>query len=116
MKFINHTKENGVIAELTSQIILTEMQDFLDLMANASYNGAQKIIIYKQHLHPDFFNLKTKMAGEVLQKFSTYRQNLAIVGDFSEYSSKSLKDFISESNRIKQILFVNSLAEGLEKL
>ena len=39
------------------------------------------------------------MAGEILQKFSNYRVRLAIVGDFTPYSSKSIKDFIYESNK-----------------
>jgi hypothetical protein len=41
---------------------------------------------------------------------------LAIVGDFSKYASKSLKDFIYESNKGKQINFVASQAEGLNVL
>jgi hypothetical protein len=32
--------------------------------------------------------LKTGLAGEILQKFSTYNMRLGIVGDFSAYTSK----------------------------
>jgi hypothetical protein len=52
----------------------------------------------------------------VLQKFSTYRQKLAIVGDFSTYSSKNLRDFIKESNKMNQIIFVKTIPEAIEKL
>jgi hypothetical protein len=52
----------------------------------------------------------------VLQKFSTYRIRLAIVGDFSSYESKSIKDFIFESNKMGHINFVASKEEALEKL
>lgn len=115
MNIIIHTANSGRIAELISEDILTELQDYLDLMANANYNGAEKIIIRKENLHPGFFDLKTKVAGEVLQKFSTYRQKLAIVGDFSAYTSKSLQDFIRESNRVKHIVFVNTVSEAIER-
>jgi hypothetical protein len=54
------------------------------------------------------------MAGEILQKFSTYRVQLTIVGDFSMYNSKSLKDFIFESNKGNQINFISSTTEALK--
>jgi hypothetical protein len=56
------------------------------------------------------------MAGEILQKFSNYRMRLAIVGDFSEYKSKSLRDFIRESNRTGTINFVGTIDEALLRL
>ena len=116
MNLILHPKTTGNIAELQSETVYSKVDDFLDLIGNANYQGAEKIIMMKYNIHPDFFDLKTRLAGEVLQKFSTYRQKLAIVGDFSEYTSKSLHDFIRESNRMKQILFVNTISEALEKL
>lgn len=116
MKLKIHQAATGNIAELQSDKILTEVQDFLDLMGNANYQDSNKMVIYQHQLHPGFFELKTKMAGEILQKFSTYSQKLAIVGDFSAIESKSLRDFIRESNRIGRILFVGSLDEALNKL
>ncbi len=116
MKLKIHQTATGNIAELQSDKILTEVQDFLDMMGNANYQDSNKMVIYKCQLHPGFFELKTKMAGEILQKFSTYNQKLAIVGDFSAIESKSLRDFIRESNRIGRILFVGSLDEALNKL
>ena len=105
------------IAEITSDdILISVTQDALDLMANCRYQGAGKIIVQEKHLHPDFFNLKTRLAGEILQKFSNYNVRLAIIGDFSKYQSKSLQDFIFESNKHKHINFVSSLDEAIEKL
>ena len=116
MEFRIHQKESGNIAELISDKVYYKVEDFIDLLGNANYLGAEKMIIPAANLHPDFFDLKTKLAGEVLQKFSTYRQKLAIVGDFSKYTSKSLRDFIRESNRMKQILFVDHLTNAIEML
>jgi hypothetical protein len=53
------------------------------------------------------------MAGEILQKFSNYRIKLAIVGDFSKYTKKSIRDFIRESNNTGHINFVGTLDEAL---
>ena len=116
MEFKIHTKDTGKIAELQSNVILAEVQDFLDMMGNANSLRTNKMVIHQHQLHPDFFDLKTRMAGEILQKFSTYRQKLAIIGDFSAYESKSLRDFIRESNRVGRILFAGSLDEALNRL
>ncbi|NDV47845.1 DUF4180 domain-containing protein [Paludibacter sp. 221] len=72
------------------------------------------MIIDKEVFDDSFFDLKTGLAGEILQKFATYRMKLAIVGDFSEVASKSLRDFIRESNRQKFINFVESVEKAIE--
>jgi hypothetical protein len=60
--------------------------------------------------------LKTGIAGEILQKFSNYRVDLAIIGNLNNHQSKSMKDFIFESNKFGQINFVESKSEALDKL
>ena len=108
---------NGSIAEVKSEnIIINEVQDALDLMAECDYRGARKIIIKKENIIPGFFDLKTGIAGEILQKFSTYDMRLAIIGDFSKYESRALRDFIYESNKAGRILFVPDRKEAMESL
>jgi len=111
-------EENGIkIAVLKSSgILLHETQDVLDLMANAIYLDSQKIIIKENQITSGFFNLKTGIAGEILQKFSNYDVQLAIIGDFSKYPSKSFRDFMFESNKYGRINFVNTFEEAKEKL
>ena len=117
MHIKTHTISNSKIAELISDdVLIQSAEDGLDLLGNIYYQDFDKIIIREKNLSADFFDLKNGMAGEILQKFSTYRVRLVIVGDFSKYSSKSLKDFIYESNQMKQINFVASLEEALNVL
>ncbi len=78
--------------------------------------GCDRIILNKSLVSKSFFDLKTRLAGEILQKFINYRVKLAIVGDFSVYSSKSLKDFIYESNNGKDIFFLPTEEQAIEKL
>jgi hypothetical protein len=75
-----------------------------------------KFIVYKSCVVDDFFVLSTGIAGEILQKFINYRKKLAIVGDYSKYTSKPLKDFIYESNNGNSIYCVPSVEEALLKL
>lgn len=112
------SKIKGInIAEIISDdIIIKNTQDALNLIAELNYHNSNKIIIHEKNIIPDFFNLKSGIAGDMLQKFSTYKVKLAIVGDYSKYSSNSLKDFIYESNKYRQINFVNSVEEAKEKL
>ena len=95
---------------------LSTVQDALDLMVNADYQGARKIMIKKEHLHPDFFDLKTRLAGEMLQKFVNYYMKLAVIGDFSEYKSKNFRDFMYESNKAGQIVFAEDTQAAVKFL
>ncbi|WP_423148403.1 DUF4180 domain-containing protein [Rubrolithibacter danxiaensis] len=105
------------IAELVSdKIEINTVDDALDLIGNSGYLGAAKVIIYEKNLNPDFFDLKTRLAGEILQKFSNYNLSLAIVGDFSKFNSKSLKDFIYESNKRGRIVFAKDVNKAKEQL
>ena len=109
---------NGVcIAEIVSdEIEIREVQDALDVLSECYSKGASSIILNEKNIIPDFFDLKTGLAGEILRKFSMYRFKLAIIGDFSNVSSKSLKAFINESNRTGDTCFVSSMEEAKEKL
>jgi len=111
-------KLRGVgIAEIKSgRVEIRKVQDVLDLMADCDYQGARKIILHEKNIVANFFDLKTGFAGEILQKFSNYFVELAIVGDFSKYSSQSLQDFIYESNKVGRINFVSSVEEAIEAL
>jgi len=107
---------NNIAVLRSLGILIQETQDALDLMAEASYLNSHKIIVKEDQVTPAFFDLKSGLAGEILQKFSTYNVQLAIIGDFSKYTSKSLRDFIFESNKYGQINFVSSFEEAKEKI
>ncbi|PKO97421.1 MAG: DUF4180 domain-containing protein [Bacteroidetes bacterium HGW-Bacteroidetes-7] len=117
MRIETHIIKDTKIAEVISDVnIINEIEDGIDLLGSLYYQGFDKIIIHEKNITPDFFDLKNGIAGEILQKFSTYRVRLAIVGDFSKYSSNSLKDFIFESNKGQHINFVSSCTEAVNIL
>ena len=97
--------------------IITDVQSAFDLLATAYYSdGCDRIAIKKEAITKEFFDLKTGIAGEILQKVSNFRQKLSIIGDFTEYTSKSLHDFIYESNNGGSISFVKTEQEAIDKL
>ena len=114
MEIKTHNIDNTKVAEIiTDKIILRSTEDGLDLLGNLYYQGFDKIIIHEKNITPEFFDLRTKIAGEILQKFAQYQMPLIIVGDFSKYKSKSLNDFIFESNKSQQINFIKDLSNIL---
>jgi hypothetical protein len=116
---ITKIKENDVeIAVVnSSEIIITDVQSALDFMATVNYEvGCYRIILNKSAICEDFFNVRTRLAGDILQKFINYQIKIAIVGDFSVYTSKSLKDFIYESNKGKNIFFLSNEKQAVDRL
>jgi hypothetical protein len=98
-------------------VVISDVQSTLDLMATVQYEvDAKRIIIHKSLISESFFDLKTRLAGEILQKFINYRVKIAIVGDFSMYTSKSLKDFIYEYNKGNDIFYLTTEQQAIEKL
>ena len=112
-----HTVNGTRIAEVISgETIITSIEDVTDLIGNLYYQETDKVILYEKAITPAFFDLKNKLAGDILQKFSNYRMRLAIVGEFEKYPGKSLRDFIRESNKGRQINFVSSRPEAISIL
>jgi len=114
MKIESHPINGITIAEVVSEgKIINSIEDGADLVGNLYYQNFDAVILHEKNITPAFFDLKNRMAGEILQKFSNFRLRLVLVGDFSEYTSKSLTDFMYESNKGKQINFVSSVEEAL---
>lgn len=113
MKFKQHNRNSKAIVELVStEYTIESASDFLDVMSNA---GSRTILIHSGHLHEDFYDLKTGLAGEILQKVSNYGIRLGIIGDHSQFASGAMHDFILESDRTRQVLFTTSVAEAIDR-
>lgn len=110
----HNTDSTNIIAELEKgKATISSAGDMLDIMGDIGYRGCSKLIVHAGDLSIDFFDLRTGLAGEVLQKFSNYRMRLFIVGDFSHLKSSSWRDFIRESNRGKTVNFLSSVDEAI---
>ncbi len=117
MKYTLLGDEKSIVYVNSDDLILLDVQSALDLIANIGYDtNCTKIIIDKKCICEDFFKLSTCIAGEILQKFINYHAKLAIVGDYSHYTSKPLRDFIYESNQGNHFYFVSSIEEAIVKL
>ena len=111
-------KNGKTVAVVTSpEIMISDAQSALDLIMTAKYEtGTNLLAIAKESIAEDFFILSRGLAGDVLQKFINYHAKIAIYGDFSKYTSKPLQDFIYESNKGKDVFFVRTVEEAVERL
>lgn len=116
---IEHLKDNGTdIAVISSEEkLIVDTQSALDLAMTVKYEtNATNIVISKSAVCEEFFILSSGMAGEILQKFINYHVRTAIYGDYSQYTSKPLKDLIYESNHGNDFFFVSTKEEAIQKL
>jgi hypothetical protein len=90
----------------------------IDVAAAAFEGNAGFIAIAVDRLDPAFFDLRTGVAGEIVQKLVNYRLRLAVVGEIGEpaASSRAFAAFVREGNRGQGPWFVASLAELEERL
>lgn len=92
--------------------------DALDLIGNAGYQGAAWVVVPVERFDETFFQLSTRVAGDIIQKFVQYRVGLAVIGDISRHTtdSSALRDFVRECNRGRQTWFLADIDELRERL
>ena len=93
-------------------------RDAIDVISAAASANPEFTVVPVPRLDPEFFSLRTRVAGEFLQKFITYGKRIAIMGEIPAafLESRALQDFITECNRGGQIWFVKSRKELAARL
>lgn len=110
MEFVKVEKNRNVCVVLhSSETVIMDVQSALDVLMDANYQmGTKNIAVAKNLVAEDFFILSTGLAGEILQKYVNYGGRIAIYGDYSHYTSKPLRDFMYESNKGRDVFFVET--------
>lgn len=114
MKIKVHGEGAGKVAELIADgQQIGNAEQGLQIMVDLYYQDFDKIILREEHFTREFFDLKTGLAGEILQKYSNFKVQLCIVGDFSKYEDQNIKSFIYESNQGARVNFLPSIEDAL---
>ncbi len=103
------------VAELTTGGIASE-RDATDVVGNASFLGADHVLLRADQLAPGFVDLSSGLAGAVAQKFVNYGLRLVVVGDLQAVGSESWRAFVRESNRGGHVWFAADRDEALERI
>lgn len=104
--------ENNFSEIVSDEVLIATGGDVLGLIYNSDKDN---LILCQKNIAPEFFDLTTGLAGEVAQKLVNYRRCIAVIGNYANLDSKSLRDFIYESNLRGNIFFVASREEAIRK-
>lgn len=109
-----------LVAEASGPLI-GRVQDAVDLITLAWEQHASIVVVPVERFVPEFFQLRSLLAGEFTGKFAVYKVKLAMLGDISEKTaeSESLRAFVRECNRGTLIFFspdVEALVAKLNEL
>nr|WP_255426741.1 DUF4180 domain-containing protein [Pseudonocardia sp. C8] len=93
--------------------VIAGESDATDLLGDAFAHEAELVAIPVERLDPEFFRLRSGLAGAVTQKFAQYGVRLAIVGDVSRWTAEPgpVADWVRESNAGHQLRFVADAAD-----
>ena len=101
----------------SEELLIADVQSALYFIMTIKFEtDCTNIAINREAIVEDFFVLSTCLAGEILQKFVNYGVRFAVYGDFSNYTSKSLNDFIYECNKGRDIYFQPDVSLAVDKL
>ncbi|KOA19283.1 hypothetical protein CLHOM_23890 [Clostridium homopropionicum DSM 5847] len=91
--------DNRYIEHSNDKKQLSTERDAVDLIAACIENNARLLIIQEKALSEDFFNLRTGLAGTVLQKFVNYNIKAALIITNEEKISGRFREMITEANK-----------------
>jgi hypothetical protein len=113
---IHETNGEKIVEVISDDIVLKNEKDVIGFIEELTSLEVYKIIFHKKNIIPDFFILRTKLAGAILQKFVNYRIKIAIVGDFKNITSETVKAFVYESNRGTEVFFLENMEIAIARL
>ncbi|WP_054975647.1 DUF4180 domain-containing protein [Paenibacillus sp. A3] len=87
-------------------------QDTLDLIAACIEHDTNLLVVHAETLSDDFFNLRTGLAGEMLQKFVNYRLKTAIIITNELIVKGKFKELLAEANKGNDFRVFGSAGEA----
>ena len=98
---IRKAEKDGIIfiETVPGDTMIANAQDAVDLLSLAGSEKTNRVIIHADNLHQDFFDLKTGLAGEILQKFANYFIKSAIILTPELAQHPRFREMVRESNR-----------------
>jgi PadR family transcriptional regulator AphA len=109
---IIETSESKYVRCAESSKAITSRRDIVDLLAYCGEAGSNLIMLDEAHLPQAFFELKTGLAGMILQLFATYHVKAAIVADLDNIKSKRFHELVYECNRGNQVNFFHEIPQA----
>jgi hypothetical protein len=100
----------GILIASDAGISIRSFGDISD--AIGACIGADGLILTESDLAPEFFNLRSGLAGELFQKFTNYKVRVAIVLPDPEAYGERFSELAYEHRSHSRIRFVGSAGEA----
>ena len=89
---------------ISAEKVIWDTQSALDVMMTIQYEtGCSRFALAKEQLAEAFFDLRTGLAVEILQKFVNYRMKVAIYGALTADIRRALGDLIEASHQERMV-------------
>lgn len=102
--------EPKIVVASESDISIKSFGDISDALGACL--GTQGLILTEKDLAPDFFDLRTGLAGELFQKFINYKVRIVIVLADANAYGKRFSELAYEHASHNMIRFVGTEAEA----
>ena len=118
MEIISIHEENGIIfAECVSaEKLISSEQDAVDLIGLCGYHQTNNLLLYAKNIDASFFDLKSTLAGAVLQKCMYYYMRVAMILPSDIEHNKRFREMILETNKGNHFRLFESRAQAVEWL
>jgi hypothetical protein len=108
------SEENKIIVAADADIFIDSFDAISDAVGKCY--GAEGLILTESDVSPEFFNLRTGLAGELFQKFTNYEIRLAIVLKDAGAYGERISELVYEHRNHSLIRFFDSVVEAREWL
>ncbi|MFQ5421258.1 MAG: DUF4180 domain-containing protein [Anaerolineae bacterium] len=109
---IVHTPTGSYVRCAPDDGLVSRDADVLGLLGSCYEIGANRLLLDEQHLHPDFFDLKTGLAGAIFLKLTNYRAKTAVLATLVNIQNERFQELIFECNKGQQINFFDDLTKA----
>jgi hypothetical protein len=103
-------EEQSIVIASEADIAIHSVNDILDVIGACF--GATGLLLTEQDLAPAFFDLKSGLAGELLQKFVNYRLRVAIVVADPAVYGERFSELVREHRSHGLVRFAPTRAEA----
>ncbi len=110
-------EQNGVqVVECLKDFCIKTERDALDVIGFCGETLSDRVLLYEHNLGPDFYDLKTGLAGMILLKFNNYRITAAAVLDPQVSKEGRFGEFTWETNRSREFRIFADRSAALDWL
>lgn len=95
-----------------SETPLKSEKDALDIIATCMENNANMAIVKEKAFSKDFFNLRTGLAGMILQKFINYQIKVASIIENEDKFNDRFKEMVLEANKGNDFRVFKTITEA----